>query len=258
MHPATTEVQVDVRPSGDGFVIERAGAANRIDVADEAHPGDLRALRHRMNDFVAGCIASAVCPAERRDAAAARPEGRLELMGVVVVGAGLSGLAAARRLVAVGPDVVVLEARDRVGGRTEGMLLEGGTPTRARRSVDRTDATPHVELVAELGLATFRTYNDEGELLLELARQAVQGRVPQAARCRSSARSSWPISRRGWPGSSGWRNVLTTSQRPWRTRGADRLDGQTWETWIRRNLRTRTGREYFTARLRGGLGRPAG
>ena len=50
---------------------------------------------------------------------------------VVVIGAGVAGLSAATRLVEAGNDVVVLEARERVGGRlwTEvigGTLLELG------------------------------------------------------------------------------------------------------------------------------------
>jgi monoamine oxidase len=38
---------------------------------------------------------------------------------VLVLGAGLAGLAAARDLAAAGADVLVLEGRDRPGGRVE-------------------------------------------------------------------------------------------------------------------------------------------
>jgi monoamine oxidase len=47
---------------------------------------------------------------------------------VVVVGAGLAGLAAASRLVDAGAEVVVVEARDRVGGRTLTLPAADGTP----------------------------------------------------------------------------------------------------------------------------------
>jgi monoamine oxidase len=38
---------------------------------------------------------------------------------------------------------------------------------------------------------------------------------------------------------------LTDLQRPWLTPDAEVLDAQTWESWIRRNLRTKAGRAYF-------------
>ena len=43
---------------------------------------------------------------------------------IVVLGAGLAGLACARDLAAGGADVLVLEARDRVGGRVEQVAVD--------------------------------------------------------------------------------------------------------------------------------------
>src|SRR5262252_1246633 len=89
------------------------------------------------------------------------------MRNVVVVGAGLAGLAAARRLVARGHEVTVVEARERVGGRTEGLVLADGTPLELGGQWVGEGHTRMHELVGERGLSTFRTWNDEG-LLLDL------------------------------------------------------------------------------------------
>jgi monoamine oxidase len=49
----------------------------------------------------------------------------MDKVEIVVIGAGAAGLAAARRLRAAGGEVLVLEARDRIGGRAHTAALEG-------------------------------------------------------------------------------------------------------------------------------------
>ena len=162
---------------------------------------------------------------------------------VVVVGAGLAGLAAARRLVARGHGVTVVEARDRVGGRTEGLALPDGTPLELGGQWLGEGHTRMYELVDELGLSTFRTWNDEGRLLIDLqgkrsTMKPHKGAVPHlspfaiADLAQGLARFARLAKR-------------TDLERPWLTPNAEVLDGQTWESWIRRNLRTKTGRAYF-------------
>jgi monoamine oxidase len=168
---------------------------------------------------------------------------------VVVVGAGLAGLAAARQLVARGHEVIVVEARDRVGGRTEGLVLADDTPLELGGQWLGEGHTRMYELAGELGLSTFRTWNDEGRLLIDLqgkrsTMKPHKGAVPHlspfalADLAQGLARFA-RLARR------------TDLERPWLTPGAEVLDGQTWESWIRRNLRTKAGRAYFRVACEG-------
>ncbi|MCX5207888.1 FAD-dependent oxidoreductase [Kitasatospora sp. NBC_00240] len=92
-----------------------------------------------------------------RDDAASGPAGGRPVASAVVVGAGLAGLTAATGLAAHGVEVTVLEARDRVGGRTHGLQVspEGWIDAGAAYLGDR--HTHLHALLAELGLKTIPT-----------------------------------------------------------------------------------------------------
>ncbi|GAB3620170.1 NAD(P)/FAD-dependent oxidoreductase [Glutamicibacter endophyticus] len=76
---------------------------------------------------------------------------------VVVVGAGPSGLNAAYELQKVGKTVAVLEARDRVGGRTWTDVMDGATIEIGGQWISP-DQTALYDLIDELGIETFERY----------------------------------------------------------------------------------------------------
>jgi monoamine oxidase len=78
---------------------------------------------------------------------------------VVVVGAGLAGLTAARKLHVAGVDVLVVEARDRVGGRTHTIQARDGTPIDVGGQWIGPGQDRLATLAAEVGAATFLTHD---------------------------------------------------------------------------------------------------
>ncbi|MBV9800004.1 MAG: FAD-dependent oxidoreductase, partial [Solirubrobacterales bacterium] len=97
-----------------------------------------------------GLTAAPVASASRR---------RRRNVDVVVVGAGLSGLAAARVLAAAGRDVLVLEARDRVGGRTLNHSIGGGDVVEVGGEFVGPTQERILALAQAVGVKTFFVYN---------------------------------------------------------------------------------------------------
>ena len=98
---------------------------------------------------------------------------------VVVVGAGLAGLSAARDLEAGGAQVTVLEARPRVGGRVEQVELADGRRVQLGGEVVGNAHTSYLGLVAELGLSLTASYVAEpGEVTRQVPESVDVGEWP--------------------------------------------------------------------------------
>ena len=145
---------------------------------------------------------------------------------VCVIGAGFAGLAAARELAATGRDVIVLEARDRVGGRVWNREMSDGTVVSAGGTWLGKGQDRMFALCQEAGMATYPQFED-GEVLLDIDgdRYRYKGLMPNFGLLHMAAL-----------GLGLWRlNRLVKRlpiDAPWQAPRADRLDALTLSEWV--------------------------
>ena len=149
---------------------------------------------------------------------------------VVVVGAGLAGLTAARRLRRNGRSVAVLEARDRVGGRTLNHHLGHGKVAEIGGQWVGPTQDRVLKLIKDLGLKTFKTYVHGKNVYYRqanpppLQRQTYTGTIPPANPA-SLAELAKALN------SLDTMAVQVPLEEPWNAARAKAWDGQTFETW---------------------------
>ena len=145
---------------------------------------------------------------------------------VVVVGAGFAGLTAARALVKRGHDVVVLEGRDRVGGRSYTTTIADVPVDLGATFVGPTQVEV-LKLAAELGCQTVPTYCEGKNLIHWRGRvRSYRSTIPRLSilELLDVSRIQWRFERLS--------KQLTLAE-PWAASVAPKLDGQTLESWLR-------------------------
>ena len=178
-------------------------------------------------------------------------DARLIETDVVVVGAGVAGLAAARRLVAAGRDVVVLEARDRVGGRLWNTEIGGEANELGGEWIAPYQSRMHA-LLEELGIELFPAYRDGDDVYVDedgLAQRHGGGYGLSSAEERALEEADGKL------------DALAKKldpEAPWEHPRARELDTITFDEWLRTEVGDEVARENLRSYLADGfLTKPA-
>ena len=189
--------------------------------------------------FIGGAAAGVATGLLPLESAQARSRPRTRRADVVVVGAGLAGLTAARRLVKAGKSVIVLEARSRVGGRVVNQPIGRKLTTDGGAAFVGPTQDRILALIHELGLKTFKTYNTGDNIYFrEGQRQRYTaagefGPIPPDPGVLDAAAALSNLDQMA---------TQLPVAAPWNAPKAGEWDGQTLETWTQANLTTAGGR----------------
>src|SRR5437870_527383 len=161
---------------------------------------------------------------------------------VSVVGAGVAGLTAAREIVKAGRSVIVLEARDRVGGRVLNQPLDIGDYAELG-GMFTGPTQDHIQaLAAAVGVGTFPTYNTGNNVFF-----GPRGREEFPNNTPFGTAPPDPVVAGDIAASVAQLDQMSQSvpvDSPWTSSSAEQWDRQTLDTWLRANT---SGNDEFMA-----------
>lgn len=158
---------------------------------------------------------------------------------VVVLGAGFAGLAAARELVDAGRDVVVLEARDRVGGRVYTTTLDDGTWVDLGGQWLGTGQERLVHWLGRYAIETYPTWTaGENVLLFRGKRTRYRGTIPRLPLL-ALLGVGWAQARLDWMAKK------VPLDAPWKAKDAAAWDAVSFGAWVREHVGNTQARELL-------------
>jgi monoamine oxidase len=216
--------------------------------------GDGSGSKLRRRDVLAagtgGALAAAAGPLSGVETALARGR-RARTADVIVVGAGIAGLTAARAIAKRGHSVLVLEARNRVGGRTFDHHLTKTTVVELGGEWAGPGQDQVRALAAELGIKTFETFAEGDSIYYAGGQlQRYSGDIPPA-----NVASLVELQA----------SILNLNQmaadvpvgQPWTAPKAAEWDAQSVGSWITDNNKSAEARNLLDVAIRGVYGEEA-